>query len=133
MSRITQNAKNQLTKQKSKIRERQNLKNLVHMAGLVSHGLGGITNPPHPAIPAPGEIRNYEHIQRQMHERLKQLSEDLSSGNEKVNSHRAGDGYVYISNRVKWQHEFVSTSTNKERVTYDQFLQCSRWLSFARP
>ena len=100
---------------------------------LVFQGLGGIANPTHPTIPAPGEIRNDEHIQHQVQERLKQLSENLSQGNDKIKSQRGGAVDVYVNTRVKWPHEFALTGTKKKRSLMTNCPQFSGWLGFARP
>ena len=59
-------------------------------------GLGGVTNPKHSTIPATGHIRNAEQVQRQVQERLNQLSENLSQGNEKIKSLRVEAVDVHI-------------------------------------
>ena len=75
--------------------------------------LGGVTKPTHSTFPMPGKIRNDEHI-RQVKERLNQLSENLSQGNEKKIK-EGGAIDIYVNNRVKWFHEFILTGTNKEK------------------
>ena len=95
---------------------------------LVPQGLGGIANPTHPTFPTPGQIRNDELIQQQVQEILKQLSENLSQGKEKIKSQRGESIDEYINNRVKWLHEFILSGTNKERVTYDQ-LSPVQWMA----
>ena len=94
----------------------------------VSQGLGGVSNCIHPTFPTPGQIKNDELIQQQVQERLKQLSENLSQGKEKIKSQRGGSVDVYVNTRVKWPHGFVLSGTNKERVTYDQ-LSPVQWMA----
>ena len=94
----------------------------------VPQGLGGISNSTHPTLPTSRQIKNDELIQQQVQERLKQLSENINQGKEKIKSQRGGSVDVYINNRVKWPHEFILSGTNKERVTYDQ-LSPVQWMA----
>ena len=94
----------------------------------VPQGLGGVSNSIHPTFPTPGQIKNDELIQQQVQERLKQLSEILSQGKEKIKSQRGGSVDVYVNTRVKWPHEFILSGTNKEKVTYDQ-LSPVQWMA----
>ena len=95
---------------------------------LVPQGLGGVSNSIHPTFCTPGQIKNDELIQQQVQERLKQLSENLNQGKEKIKSQRGGSVDVYINTRVKWPHEFILSGTNKERVTYNQ-LSPVQWMA----
>ena len=95
---------------------------------LVPQGLGGVSNSIHPTFRTPGQIKNDELIQQQVQERLKQLSENLNQGKEKIKSQRGGSVDVYINTRVKWPHEFILSGTNKERVTYNQ-LSPVQWMA----
>ena len=90
--------------------------------------MGGVSNSIHPTFPTPGQIKNDELIQQQVQERLKQLSEILSQGKEKIKSQRGGSVDVHVNTRVKWPHEFVLSRTNKEKVTYDQ-LSPVQWMA----
>ena len=52
--------------------------------------------------------------------RLRELADNIQAGNSKIKSQRGGAVDVYVSNRVKWPHEFVLSGHSKERVTYNQ-------------
>ena len=94
----------------------------------VPQGLGGVSNSTHPTFPTPGQIIADELIQQQVQERLKQLSENISQGKEKIKSQRGGSVDVFVNNRVKWPHEFILSGTNKERISYDQ-LSPVQWMA----
>ena len=92
---------------KSKTKNAGNVKSTQKAAQgrSVSKGLGGVSNSIHPTFPTPGQIKNDELIQQQVQERLKQLSENLSQGKEKIKSQRDGSVDVYVNNRVKLPHQ----------------------------
>ena len=94
----------------------------------VPQGFGGISNSTHPTFPTPGQIKNDELIRQQVQERLKQLSDNISQGKEKIKSQRGGSVDVFVNNRVKWPHEFILSGTNKERISYDQ-LSPVQWMA----
>ena len=94
----------------------------------VPQGLGGVSNSTHPTFPTPGQLKNDELIQQQVQERLKQLSDNISQGKEKIKSQRGGSVDVFVNNRVKWPHEFILSGTNKERISYDQ-LSPVQWMA----
>ena len=75
---------------KSKIKNAGKVKNTEKAAQgrLVPEGLDGVSNSIHPTFPTPRQIKNDELIQQQVQERLKQLSENLSQGKEKIKSQR---------------------------------------------
>ena len=60
--------------------------------------------------------------------RSQKPTENVVRGDGKIKSQRGGPVDVYVSNRVKWPHEFVLAGENKERVTYDQ-LSPIQWMA----
>ena len=120
------NTKCKKSADKTKIKNVTKTQKIADHGRLVPQGLGCIANPTHPTIPAPGksEMMNIFIVQ----ERLKQLSENLSQGKEKIKFQRGGGVDVYVNNTVKWPHEFVLMGTNKERITYDQ-LSPVQWMA----
>ena len=61
-----------------------------------------------------------------MQERQKQLSENLSQGNEKIKSQRGSAVDVYVNNRVKWPHEFahIEIKVKKVKRSHKMLVKC---------
>ena len=100
---------------------------------LVPQGLGGVSNSIHPTFPTPGQIKNDELIQQQVQERLKQLSENLSQGKEKLN----------LRGVVQWTYTLIPGSNGHMSLFCPELTKkgslmtscplCSGWLAFAGP
>ena len=73
------------------------------------------------------DIRNDALIQRQVDQRLKDLTNPDTTGT-KIKSLRGGPVEVVVPNRVKWPQEFVLSGFKKERVQYDQ-LSVVQWVA----
>ena len=57
-------------------------------------------------------------MQKQVDEKLKELSNIAQGTDQKINSQRRGPVDIFVENRVKWPHELVLTGPSKERVCY---------------
>ena len=81
-------------------------------------------------IPSLEYIRANNQIQCSVEERIKELQQLAKSGmsENKIKSQRGGSVDVFVKNRVKWPHEFVSAGSQKERVSYDQ-LSIGQWMA----
>ena len=76
-----------------------------------------------------GVLNDETLLQLKIEQRLQELSDLAKTGtNSKLKSQRGGSVEVLVKNRVKWPHEYVLSSLNKERVTYDQ-LNVTQWVA----
>ena len=84
---------------------------------------------PDQKIPTLDSIKEDAMIQSRVEQRLQELSELAKTGTvQKLKSQRGGQVVVLIKNRVKWPHEYVLSSLNKERVSYD-LLSVTQWVA----
>ena len=72
-------------------------------------------------------MRQDSFIQKQVEQRLKELTALQSGTEQKIKTHR-GEVEVMVKNRIKWPHEFVLTRSTKDRVSYDQ-LTPIQWMA----
>ena len=79
-------------------------------------------------LPPPDKLREEATIQLEVQNRLKQLAEQAAPGTDKIKSQRGGSVEVFVTNRVKWPHEFVISSQNKDRLSYNQ-LSPIQWVA----
>ena len=79
-------------------------------------------------LPSLSSIRQNANI-KQVDQRIHELSVLAKTGTDsKIKSQRGGPVEVYIKNKVKWPHEYVLASLNKEHVSYDQ-LTMGQWMA----
>ena len=52
----------------------------------------------------------------------------MKPGMGKIKSQRGGAVEVFVSHKVTWPHEFVQSSQNKDRITYNQ-LSPVQWMA----
>ena len=79
-------------------------------------------------IPPLVALRHDVRVQQEVQARLRELADNTQAGNSKIKSQRGGAVDVYVSNRVKWPHEFVLSGHSKDRVTYNQ-LSPVQWMA----
>ena len=71
-------------------------------------------------MPTLFELRQDPLIQDRLQQRLQELNQLVNTGDQKIKSHRRGVD-IFVTNRVKWPHEYVLSGSTKERVSYDEF------------
>ena len=80
-------------------------------------------------LPTFDSLKEDAMIQSKVKQRLQELSELAKTGTiQKLKSQRGGQVEVMDKNRVKWPHEYILSSLNKERVSYDQ-LSVTQWVA----
>ena len=67
-------------------------------------------------IPPLDRLCEEARIQTEVQNRLRQFADNAKPGTEKMKSLRGGSVDVFVSKRVKWAHEFVLSSQNKQFV-----------------
>ena len=82
-------------------------------------------------LPNLAALRQDSFIQKQVEQRLKELTA-LQSGSEQKTKSQRGGVEVMVKNRLKWPHEFVLTESTKERVSYDQLTPIQWMADFCR-
>ena len=82
-------------------------------------------------LPDLAALRQDSFIQKQVEQRLKELTALQSGTDKKIKSQRGGVE-VMVKNRIKWPHEFVLTGNTKERVSYDQLTPIQWMAGFCR-
>ena len=114
---------------KNKTKTKQTLTSKEHTTLLSSASdVAKNTNLMDQSIPNLASLRQDIQIQQQVQQRLATLAQQQVSGmDHKVKSQRGGPD-VFVKNRVRWPHEYVLSSSTKERVTYDQ-LTVVQWVS----
>ena len=66
-----------------------------------------------PSVPSVGhlpsleQLRHEAKIQEEVQARLKHLVDNAKPGKDKIKSQRGGSVDVFVTNRVKWPHEYV--------------------------
>ena len=78
-------------------------------------------------LPNLAALRQDLFIQKQVEQRLRELTTLQSGSDQKIKSHRGGVE-VMVKDRIKWPHKFVLTGNTKERVSYDQ-LTPIQWMA----
>ena len=79
-------------------------------------------------VPPPSVLRQEACIQQEVQQRLQELAKNVHSGNGRVKSQRGGSIDIFVSNRVKWPHEYVLSGQKKDRISYNQ-LSPVQWMS----
>ena len=81
-----------------------------------------------PALPSLASMRSKMHIQQQVEQRLKEITELSTSGNENKLKSQRGGVEVFVKNKIRWPHEFVLAGNTKERISYNQ-LNVLQWMA----
>ena len=78
-------------------------------------------------MPSLFKLRQDPLIQDRVQQQIQELNQLVNSGDSKIKSQRGGVD-VFVKHRVKWPHKYVLSSSNKERVSYDQ-LSVVQWVA----
>ena len=79
------------------------------------------------SLPTLDHLKANDSIQKALAERLSAIQHlNLTGMSQKIKS-QCGGVEVFVKKKVKWPHEYVLASSNKERVTYDQ-LTMGQWM-----
>ena len=110
--------------------KRSKVKTKGGVAHAGSKGVGA-ASPPVPTvhnIPPPSRLREEVRIQEEVQNRLRHLADNMKPGMGKIKSQRGGAVDVFVNDKVRWPHEFVLSSHNKDRITYNQ-LSPVQWMA----
>ena len=79
-----------------------------------------VASVPKYTVPHCDRLHEEARIQAEVQNCLRQLADNSKPGTDKIKSQREGGSVdVFVGNRVKWPHEFVLSSQNKHRVSYN--------------
>ena len=78
-------------------------------------------------MPSLFELRQDSLIQDRVQQCIQELNQLVNTGDSKIKSQRGGFD-VFVKHRVRWHHKYVLSSSNKERVSYDQ-LSVVQWVA----
>ena len=109
-------------------RSRVKSKGSVAHAGLTGVGLTSPSLQTVKNIPPPSCFREEARIQEEVQNRLRHLADNMKPGMGKIKSKSGGAMDVFVSHKVRWQHEFVLSGQNKDRITYNQ-LSPVQWMA----
>ena len=97
-------------------------------------GVGPTSPPVHTVtnIPPPRRLREEARIQEEVQNRLRHLADNVKPGMGRIKSQRGGAVDVFVSQKVRWPHEFVLSGQNKDRITYNQVSPVQWMAGFCR-